>query len=104
MHCIGIGVKEDCLFESIYLSFDLMSLQMRFELSEVVDSTLAMRGGNDIGRILPDISRNFTPSRFDSSNGISKCAVLVLYYQSSSQQKFGMINLPYQKEQRQHRI
>lgn len=58
-----------------------MSLQMRFELSEVVNSALAMRSGNDICRIMTDVSRNFTPSRFDSSNGISKSAVLVKYYQ-----------------------
>lgn len=104
MRCIGVCVKENRFFEGVYLGFDLMCLQMRFKLSEVVNSTLAMRSGNDICRVLPDVSRNFTPSRLDSSNGISKCAILMVYYQSDPRPKYAMIDLPYRREQRRHRI
>lgn len=100
----GIGVIENGFFKGIYLSFNLMSLQMRFELSEVVNSSFTVCSGNNIGRVLPDVSRYFTPGCFDSSDGVGKCSVLMHCRQSSSRLRHDTIDLPYQREQHQHKM
>jgi hypothetical protein len=76
VRCISIRIKENCLFKSVNLSLDLMSLQMRFELSQVVNGTLSVGSSDNICGVLPDVPRNFTPSRFNGSNRVSQCAIL----------------------------
>ena len=71
-----VGEVENSLFECSDLSFYLMSLNVRFELSQVVDGALAMSRCDDICWVQPKVSGDFTPCCFDSGNRISERAIL----------------------------
>lgn len=54
-----------------------MSLNVRLELGEVVDSTLAVSSSNDICWVLPNVSGNFAPGCLDGCDGVSESTILV---------------------------
>jgi hypothetical protein len=76
MQGMCIRKKENHLLELGDLRVHLVSPQMRFELGEVVDRSLAVCRGYNVLRVLPNLVRHFVPSGFDCRNGIGQSAVL----------------------------
>lgn len=65
MDVVGVGEKEDALFEVGDFVVHLVLLDMRLELGEVVDSAFAVGGSNHMSGVLPDISGDFAPGSLD---------------------------------------
>jgi len=76
MDTIGISEEEDRFFESVDLVLDLVSFEVRLELGEVVDGTLAVGSCNNVLGILPDISSDPVPGSLYSGDGVCKSTVL----------------------------
>ena len=60
-----VGEEEDALLERLHLRVHLVGLDVRLELREVVDCTLAMRSSDDVGRVLPEVRCDLAPYCFD---------------------------------------
>jgi hypothetical protein len=73
---VGIGKIKDRLFERGHLVVHLVWLDMRLELSEVIDSALAVGCGNHIGWVLADISSDLAPGCFDSCDRVGEGTIL----------------------------
>jgi len=76
MDTIGVSEKEDRFFESVDFVLDLVRLEVRLELGEIIDGTLAVGGCNNVLGILPDISSDPVPSGLHSGDGVCKSTVL----------------------------
>lgn len=79
---VRVGVEEDCFLEFCYLGVHLMLFDGRLEHSKVIDGALAMSGGNDMSRVLPEISCNLAPSCLNSRNGVGESAILSTHCKS----------------------
>lgn len=73
---IGVGEVENALLECLDLVVHLVRLDVRFEHGEVIDSTLAVSGSNNILGVLADVFGDFTPGSFDCRDGVCQCAIL----------------------------
>ena len=73
---VGVGEEEDRLFERLDLGIHLVRLDVRLELGEVVHGALAVRGGDHVRRVLPDVLSDLAPRGLDGGDGVGECAVL----------------------------
>ena len=76
MLVVRVGEEEDGLLERLDLGLHLVHLDVRLELGEVVDGTLAVGGSDDEGRVLPDVLCNLAPCSLNCSNRVGQSAVL----------------------------
>jgi len=76
MDAIGVGEEEDRFFESVDFVLDLVRFEVRLELGEIVDRTLAVGSCNNVLGVLPDISSDSVPSGLYSGDGVCKSTVL----------------------------
>jgi len=77
MTVVGVGEEEDGFLKVCHLIVHLMGFDMRLELSEVVHSTLAVGGGDNICWVLANVLCDFSPSSLDGLDGVGEGAVHV---------------------------
>lgn len=70
MEVVGVSEVENGFLEGLNLGVHLVSLDMRLELREVVDCTLAVGGSDNIVGILADIFGNLAPGSLNGSDGV----------------------------------
>ena len=62
---VGVGEEENGLLERLHLVVHLVRLDVRLELSQIVDGALAVGGSNHVLGILPDVGGHLAPSCLD---------------------------------------
>ena len=74
---VGVGEEEDRLLERLHLRVHLVCGNVGLEVGEVVDGTLAVGRGDDMGGVLADVEGDFGPCCLDGCDGVGQGAVLV---------------------------
>lgn len=67
---------EDGTLKGRDLGVDVLGLDMRLELAQVVDGALAVGGGDHVLGILPDFFSDLAPGLLDGGDAVDKSAVL----------------------------
>ena len=70
MEIVSVGEVENGFFECLNLGIHLVRLDVRLELREVVNCTLAVGGSDNVSGILANIFGDLAPGGFDSSDRI----------------------------------
>lgn len=76
MSVVGIGEEENRFLEFLNLIVHLVGLDVRLELGQVVDGTLAMSSSNDICRVMSNVSSDFAPGCLNGGDRVSEGTVL----------------------------
>ena len=76
MLIVRVREEEDTLLERLHLDIHLVRPDVRLELREVVHRALAVRRGDDMDRVLPEVLRNLAPCGLDGGDGVGQRAVL----------------------------
>ena len=76
MLVVRVREEEDALLERLHLGVHLVRPDVRLELREVVHRALAVRRGDDMDRVLPEVLRDLAPCSLDGGDGVGQRAVL----------------------------
>ena len=76
MLVVRVREEQDALLERLHLSVHLVRPDVRLELREVVHRALAVRRGDDMDRVLPEVLRDLAPCGLDGGDGVGKSTVL----------------------------